>query len=323
MSAAWCWSAQDGKLVYARRPASPTAKPDVQMREDAIFRLASVTKPMVATAALAMVERGLLGLDDPVTDYLPYFTPQAGGWTRRRLSPSGTCSAIRPGSPTNDAADDCARAFRATHSARREPEAAGRRCRLAFAPGTGWEYGMSLDVARRGDRGDQPVDGGRCGGALRHRTARHDGRDVRGHRSIAAGGTLCRRRAAQAHGRVRRWCRSWTAGRRSSMPGRIFEHDSPAVGRGRHGRDGGRRAEAAGGVSAGDRRCSSQRRSSRRSRTRSARLPRRARDGGKRFGLIGALVDDPAAAKTPCPHRHGRTGAAPGATTGSSTAATG
>ena len=49
------------------------------MREDAIFRLASLTKPIVATTALAMVDAGLLGLDDNVTDHLPYFQPQWDG----------------------------------------------------------------------------------------------------------------------------------------------------------------------------------------------------------------------------------------------------
>ena len=46
-----------------------------ELERDAIFRLASVTKPIVATAALKMMEAGLLQLDDPVTKYLPWFTP--------------------------------------------------------------------------------------------------------------------------------------------------------------------------------------------------------------------------------------------------------
>jgi CubicO group peptidase (beta-lactamase class C family) len=41
------------------------------MTRDAIFRLASVTKPIVATTALRMVELGLLGRDDLVTRTLP------------------------------------------------------------------------------------------------------------------------------------------------------------------------------------------------------------------------------------------------------------
>ncbi len=46
------------------------------LREDALFRYASVTKPFVATAALVLVRRGALSLDDPVDRYLPDFRPR-------------------------------------------------------------------------------------------------------------------------------------------------------------------------------------------------------------------------------------------------------
>jgi CubicO group peptidase (beta-lactamase class C family) len=41
------------------------------MRRDTIFRLASLSKPIVAAAAMTMVEDGTLRLDDPVDDLLP------------------------------------------------------------------------------------------------------------------------------------------------------------------------------------------------------------------------------------------------------------
>ncbi|MCK3635083.1 beta-lactamase family protein, partial [Escherichia coli] len=41
------------------------------MQRDTIFRIASLTKPMLAAAAMAMVEEGSLRLDDPVDDLLP------------------------------------------------------------------------------------------------------------------------------------------------------------------------------------------------------------------------------------------------------------
>ena len=37
------------------------------------FRIASMTKPITATAAMILVERGDIGLDDPVADYIPAF----------------------------------------------------------------------------------------------------------------------------------------------------------------------------------------------------------------------------------------------------------
>ena len=46
---------------------------DVNMRTDAIFRIASMTKPVTSVAALMLVEEGKLGLDDPVSKYLPGF----------------------------------------------------------------------------------------------------------------------------------------------------------------------------------------------------------------------------------------------------------
>lgn len=42
-----------------------------KMRRDTIFRIASLTKPVLAAAAMSMVEEGRLRLDDPVDELLP------------------------------------------------------------------------------------------------------------------------------------------------------------------------------------------------------------------------------------------------------------
>jgi CubicO group peptidase (beta-lactamase class C family) len=42
-----------------------------QMTRDTIFRISSMTKPVVATAAMILVEEGAIGLDDPVDRWLP------------------------------------------------------------------------------------------------------------------------------------------------------------------------------------------------------------------------------------------------------------
>ena len=44
---------------------------DPPIRDDGIFLLASITKPITYTAGMMLVERGLLGLTDRVTDYIP------------------------------------------------------------------------------------------------------------------------------------------------------------------------------------------------------------------------------------------------------------
>jgi CubicO group peptidase (beta-lactamase class C family) len=43
------------------------------MRRDTIFRIASMTKPVTSLAALMLVEEGKLGLDDPITRWMPEF----------------------------------------------------------------------------------------------------------------------------------------------------------------------------------------------------------------------------------------------------------
>ena len=41
------------------------------MTKDALFRLASMTKPLVTTVAMMMVEQGVFSLQDPITRWLP------------------------------------------------------------------------------------------------------------------------------------------------------------------------------------------------------------------------------------------------------------
>src|SRR5262245_26133893 len=40
---------------------------------DAVFRIASMTKPVTSAAAMQLIEQGRFGLDDPVEKYLPEF----------------------------------------------------------------------------------------------------------------------------------------------------------------------------------------------------------------------------------------------------------
>ena len=55
------------------------------MRRDSIFRIASLTKPVTAVAALMLLEECVLRLDDPVDDLLPELTsPPRAHPPRRR-----------------------------------------------------------------------------------------------------------------------------------------------------------------------------------------------------------------------------------------------
>jgi CubicO group peptidase (beta-lactamase class C family) len=67
--------ARDGNLTYHRAAGFADREKGVRAREDTIFRLASMTKPIVSAATLALVERGKVQLDDPVTRWLPDFKP--------------------------------------------------------------------------------------------------------------------------------------------------------------------------------------------------------------------------------------------------------
>ena len=66
-----------GKTVaprfFGRQGPEPDAEP---IRDDAMFYMASVTKPVISMAGMLLVERGLLNLSDQVTRYIPEFTGQ-------------------------------------------------------------------------------------------------------------------------------------------------------------------------------------------------------------------------------------------------------
>src|SRR3954465_4400516 len=66
---------QDGNLLYRRAAGLADRERAVPMREDAVFRLASLTKPLVTAAALSLAEVGKIAPADPVTRYLPDFRP--------------------------------------------------------------------------------------------------------------------------------------------------------------------------------------------------------------------------------------------------------
>ncbi|MDR3670986.1 MAG: serine hydrolase [Holophaga sp.] len=61
----------DGRVVYRRAAGFLDPEAGRPMREDAIFRLASVSKVVVAAATLALVGQGRLALDDPAETILP------------------------------------------------------------------------------------------------------------------------------------------------------------------------------------------------------------------------------------------------------------
>lgn len=67
--------AEEGRVVYRRAAGLADREQGVPMGEQAVFRLASLTKPLVTAAALRLVELRRIALADPVTRFLPAFRP--------------------------------------------------------------------------------------------------------------------------------------------------------------------------------------------------------------------------------------------------------
>lgn len=76
----------DGVVIHQQAAGWADRERAQPMRPDTIFRLASVSKPIVSVAALVLVARGLLGLDEPVTRWLPEFRPQLADGTTPQIT---------------------------------------------------------------------------------------------------------------------------------------------------------------------------------------------------------------------------------------------
>lgn len=133
-----------GRAVYARAAGLADREAGRAMRADAVFRLASVSKPVVAAAVLRMVDLGLIGLDDPVTRFLPDFCPRSPDGSagviliRHLLTHTSGLGYDGPGDFPRGLSGPIIPLDQVMQRLAAEP--------LLFAPGTGWEYGMSIDV---------------------------------------------------------------------------------------------------------------------------------------------------------------------------------
>jgi CubicO group peptidase (beta-lactamase class C family) len=63
--------ARNGRIVYTDAIGLQDPSAGVPMKLDSIFRIASMTKPIVSVGAMMLVEEGKLFLADPVSKYLP------------------------------------------------------------------------------------------------------------------------------------------------------------------------------------------------------------------------------------------------------------
>jgi CubicO group peptidase (beta-lactamase class C family) len=125
------------------------------MPKDALFRLQSMTKPIVAATALTLLDEGKITLDEPISKHCPEWAepkvlengqlvPAKFAITPRMLMSHSSglyYGDISGGLPT--APDPASRtSLKAlSESLAKQP--------LKFHPGTGWQYGHSIDVLGR------------------------------------------------------------------------------------------------------------------------------------------------------------------------------
>ncbi len=64
---------QGHDVIYKKCFGTVSSNSTEPVRENTIFRMASMTKPVTAAAILTLVDRGLISLNDKLSDYLPQF----------------------------------------------------------------------------------------------------------------------------------------------------------------------------------------------------------------------------------------------------------
>lgn len=153
---------QNGQPVYSRSVGVREVGSTALIGESDMFRLASMTKAVTSVATMILIEQGKIGLDDPVSRFLPEFAK-----LRVRGSDGTEGPASRP--PTirellthtagfsynfinNPRLVDAYREARVTDGLDRPDVTTAEAMRrlasvpLGYQPGTGWEYSLATDV---------------------------------------------------------------------------------------------------------------------------------------------------------------------------------
>lgn len=146
--------AQDGELIHRRAAGSADREAARAMTEDALFRLASVSKPIVSTAAMVLVAQGRLELDEGIEGWLPDFQPRLPGGAAARITPRQLLSHTAGLGYRFFEADDSGPYALAGVSDGMDQSGITlvenlRRLGnvpLLYAPGTSWGYSLATDV---------------------------------------------------------------------------------------------------------------------------------------------------------------------------------
>lgn len=145
--------ARDGETVYARCAGLADREANRPVGRDTIFRYASLTKPMVSAAALALVEAGAIDLEAPVTTYLPDFRPKLADGTEPVITvrhlmthTAGLTYDFMEPPEANYAASGISDGFDVVGVSIEENLKRIVAWPLNFAPGTAWNYSVATDV---------------------------------------------------------------------------------------------------------------------------------------------------------------------------------
>lgn len=149
--------ARHGKLVKFERYGYQSLESHEPLREDAIFRIASMTKPIIAAAMMTLYEEGEWQLDDPVIKFIPELAamqvlegdrlvPLERPMTMRHLMAS--CAGFAFGAPvgsTNPRVDEMYSAAGLFDGTNEEMVVKMADLPLETQPGTHFRYGLQQE----------------------------------------------------------------------------------------------------------------------------------------------------------------------------------
>ena len=152
--------ARRGTIVHYQAHGFLDAAKTKPMTKDAIFRLASMTKPMVTVAAMMLVERGAMKLNDPIATWLPELKDVKVETASGDIAPSRpiivhdlmrhTAGFVYGGSTKSarikQMYEDAGIEARETDITGDEMLKRLGNIPLAHQPGTVWEYSIATDV---------------------------------------------------------------------------------------------------------------------------------------------------------------------------------
>ena len=150
--------ARGGQIGYAEAFGWRDREKKAPMELDAIFRVASMTKPVTSVAVMMLAEEGKLQIAAPVADYLPEFKERTVGVERIRAKRTMTVQDLlrhTSGLTYAQFGDSAVQMLWRDANLMTEDQTNEElvtklaRLPLMFEPGTTWEYSMSTDVLGR------------------------------------------------------------------------------------------------------------------------------------------------------------------------------